>query len=64
MNGLSLRMNVMKVCNLIFYSLVGVCIGAMVYVNTASEKTPQHTSTVPGTSGDLKCTTSCVIKEQ
>jgi hypothetical protein len=57
-------MNVMKVCNLIFYSLVGVCIGAMVYVNTASEKTPQHTSTVPGTSGDLKCTTSCVIKEQ
>jgi 4-hydroxybenzoate polyprenyltransferase len=24
----------------------------------------QHTSTVSGSSGDLKCTTSCVIKEQ
>lgn len=23
----------------------------------------QHTSTVSGSSGDLKCTTSCVIKE-
>jgi 4-hydroxybenzoate polyprenyltransferase len=24
----------------------------------------QHTSTVSGSSGDLKCTTSCVVKEQ
>jgi hypothetical protein len=54
----------MKLCNLIFYTLVGVCIGAMVYANTASEKTPHHTSTVSGSSGDLKCTTSCVTKEQ
>ncbi len=54
----------MKVCNLIFYSLVGVCIGGMVYYNLTPETTSHHTSTVSGSSGDLKCTTSCVIKEQ
>jgi hypothetical protein len=64
MNGLILRKTTMKVCNLIFYSLVGVCIGGMVYYNLTPEKTPHHTSTVSGSSGDLKCTTSCVIKEQ
>ena len=53
----------MKVCNLIFYSLIGVCIGGMVYYNLTPEKTPHHTSTVSGSSGELKCNTSCVIKE-
>ena len=54
----------MKLCNLIFYSLVGVCIGGMVYYNLTPEKTQHHISTVSGSSGDLKCTTSCVVKEQ
>jgi hypothetical protein len=54
----------MKVCNLIFYSLVGVCIGGMVYYNLTPERTPQHTSTVSGSSGDLNCSSSCVVKEK
>jgi hypothetical protein len=55
----------MKLCNLIFFTLVGVCVGGLIYVNVAPEKTQQHTSTISGTSGDLKCTsTSCVVKEQ
>jgi hypothetical protein len=37
---------------------------AMVSYNLTPERTPEHTSTVPGVSGELKCTTSCVIKEQ
>lgn len=37
---------------------------AIVSYNLTPERTPQHTSTVSGTSGELKCTTSCVIKEQ
>lgn len=53
----------MKLCNLIFFSLVGVCVGGMVYYNLTPEKTHYNTSTVSGTSGDLKCTTSCVVKE-
>jgi hypothetical protein len=39
-------------------------ISAIVSYNLTPEKTPHHTSTVSGSSGDLKCTTSCVIKEQ
>ena len=40
-------------------------ISAMVSYNLTPEKTPQHNSTVVGSSGDLKCTTtSCVVKEQ
>jgi hypothetical protein len=55
----------MKLCNLIFFSLIGVCVAGMVYANTTSEKTSQHTSTVSGTSGDLNCSgTSCVVKEK
>jgi hypothetical protein len=54
----------MKTCNVIFYTLVGGCIGALVYASTLPNKTPQHTSTVQGSSGDLKCTTSCVIKDE
>jgi len=38
-------------------------VAAMVSYNLKPEKTPEHTSTVVGSSGDLKCTTSCVIKE-
>jgi hypothetical protein len=53
----------MKTCNVIFYTLVGACIAGLVYANVAPNKTPQHTSTVQGSSGDLKCTTSCVIKD-
>ena len=36
----------------------------IVSYNLTPEKTPQHTSTVSGTSGDLICTSSCVIKQQ
>ncbi len=55
----------MKLCNIIFFSLIGICVGGMIYANIAPEKTPQHTSTVSGTSGDLKCTgSSCVVKEK
>ena len=39
-------------------------VSAMVSYNLTPERTPEHTSTVVGSSGDLKCTTSCVIKEQ
>ena len=39
-------------------------ISAMVSYNLTPEKTPQHNSTIVGVSGDLKCTTSCVVKEQ
>ena len=39
-------------------------ISATVSYNLTPEKTPEHTSTVVGSSGDLKCTTSCVVKEQ
>jgi hypothetical protein len=37
-------------------------ITAMVSYNLKPEKTPQHTSTVSGSSGELKCTSSCVVK--
>ncbi len=58
-------MKILKLCNIIFFSLVGICVGGMVYANLAPEKTPQHTSTVPGTSGDLNCTgSSCIVKEK
>ena len=49
------------------FSAVGV-VASFVYVYAVyvdvNIKTPQHTSTVVGSSGDLKCTTSCVVKEQ
>ena len=44
--------------------LFGFVVGLLVSYNLTPEKTPHHTSTVSGSSGDLKCTTSCVIKEQ
>jgi len=39
-------------------------VSALVSYNLTTEKTPEHTSTVVGSSGELKCTTSCVVKEQ
>jgi len=39
-------------------------VSALVSYNLTPEKTPEHTSTVVGSSGELKCTTSCVVKEQ
>jgi len=39
-------------------------ISAMVSYNLTPERTPQHNSTVPGSSGELKCTSSCVVKEK
>jgi hypothetical protein len=44
--------------------LLGFIVGLLISYNLTPEKTPHHTSTVSGSSGDLKCTTSCVIKEQ
>ena len=37
---------------------------AIVSYNLTPERTPQHNSTVSGSSGELKCTSSCVVKEQ
>ena len=49
------------------FSAIGV-VASFVYVYAiyidVNMKTPQHTSTVVGSSGDLKCTSSCVVKEQ
>ena len=39
-------------------------VSALVSYNLTPDRTPQHTSTVVGSSGELKCTSSCVIKEQ
>jgi len=36
---------------------------AIVSYNLTPERTPQHNSTVPGSSGDLVCTSSCKVKE-
>jgi len=36
---------------------------AIISYNLTPEKTPQHTSTVSGSSGDLVCTSSCKVKE-
>jgi len=37
---------------------------AIISYNLTPEKTPQHTSTVSGSSGKLKCSlTSCVIRD-
>ena len=57
--------NQMKLCNIIFFSLIGVCFAGMVYANIRPDKTEQHTSTVSGTSGELNCTgSSCVINNK
>ena len=50
------------------FSAIGV-VASFVYVYAiyidVNMKTPQHTSTVVGGSGDLKCSlSSCVVKEQ
>jgi len=37
---------------------------AIVSYNLTPERTPQHNSTVSGSSGELKCTSSCVVKEK
>jgi hypothetical protein len=46
------------------FALIGV-FASITYLYAANQdmKTPHHTSTVVGHSGDLKCTTSCVVKE-
>ena len=38
-------------------------VSALVSYNLTPDRTPQHNSTVVGSSGDLKCTSSCVVKE-
>ena len=50
------------------FSAIGV-VASFVYVYAIyvdmNMKTPQHTSTVVGSSGDLKCSpSSCIIKEK
>ena len=58
----------MRTCNSfllhVVLPVVGFIVGTLISYNITPEKTPLHTSTVSGSSGDLKCTTSCVIKEQ
>jgi hypothetical protein len=39
-------------------------VSALVSYNVMPEKTPQHNSTVSGSSGDLVCTSSCKVKDQ
>lgn len=42
----------------------GFIVGSLISYNLTPEKTPHHTSTVSGSSGDLKCSySSCVVKE-
>jgi len=41
----------------------GFLVGSLISYNLTPERTPQHTSTVSGSSGELKCTSSCVVKE-
>ena len=43
--------------------IFGFIVGFFVSYNLTPERTPQHTSTVSGSSGDLNCTSSCVVKE-
>ena len=46
------------------FALIGVSTSiTYLYAVNQDMKTPHHTSTVVGHSGDLKCTTSCVVKE-
>ena len=48
------------------FALIGVS-ASITYLYAANQdmKTPQHTSTVVGVSGDLKCSySSCVVEEQ
>jgi hypothetical protein len=46
------------------FALIGVSASiTYLYAVNQDMKTPHHTSTVVGHSGDLKCTTSCVVKE-
>lgn len=37
---------------------------ALIVYGIMPDKTPQHTSTVSGSSGELICTSSCIIKQQ
>ena len=47
------------------FALIGVSASiTYLYAVNQDMKTPHHTSTVTGGSGDLKCTSSCVVKEQ
>jgi hypothetical protein len=39
-------------------------ISAIVSYNLTPERTPEHNSTVSGSSGDLVCTSSCKVKDQ
>jgi hypothetical protein len=47
------------------FALIGVSASiTYLYAVNQDMKTPQHTSTVVGVSGDLKCSlSSCVVKE-
>ena len=42
--------------------VIGFAVGLLVSYNLTPEKTPHHTSTVSGSSGDLICTSTCVTK--
>ena len=48
------------------FALIGVSASiTYLYAINQDMKTPQHTSTVVGSSGELKCSySSCVVKEQ
>jgi hypothetical protein len=53
----------MKIQNIaiVFFGLI---VGLLISYNLTPEKTPQHTSTISGSSGELNCSSSCVTKEQ
>jgi hypothetical protein len=44
--------------------LLGFAVGLLMSYNLTPERTPQHTSTVSGSSGDLNCSSSCVVSGQ
>jgi hypothetical protein len=44
-----------------YLSLFALALLGAIRYNTTAEPTPQHTSTVSGSSGELVCNTSCII---
>jgi len=42
----------------------GFFLSLLISYNLSSEKTPQHTSTVSGSSGELICNSSCIVEQK
>ena len=49
---------------ILYLSLFALALVAAIRYNTSTEPTSQHTATVPGSSGELICKSSCTIQQQ